>query len=221
MNKNLEQEYRELMAEDMPDLRDRIEAGLEPKQPVEVRREQSGSRGGQSRRRRYGAWGIAAAACLCLAVAGLGTAYQNRLGGMSGFTDGGENAAWENNGPQMGETEWAGEAMNGGIHDLGQGEEYTAMDAERPQEPAAALLEVRVRVLEKPEDADGEVYTVQVEEAAGEALSEGDIIRIWGSGIPEEGLAEQKSYQMELSVPTDGAGGADYFVVTVRFLENE
>ena len=95
------------------------------------------------------------------------------------------------------------------------------MDAERPQEPAAALLEVRVRVLEKPEDADGEVYTVQVEEAAGEALSEGDIIRICGSGIPEEGLAEQKSYQMELSVPTDGAGGADYFVVTVRFLENE
>ena len=34
MNKNLEQEYRELMAEDMPDLWDRIEAGLEPKQPV-------------------------------------------------------------------------------------------------------------------------------------------------------------------------------------------
>ena len=145
MNKNLEQEYRELMAEDMPDLWDRIEAGLEPKQPVEVRREQSGSRGGQSRRRRYGAWGIAAAACLCLAVVGLGTAYQNRLGGMSGFTDGGENAAWENNSPQMGETEWAGEAMNGGIYDLSQGEEYTAMDTERPQEPAAALLEVRVR----------------------------------------------------------------------------
>jgi len=62
MNKNLEQEYRELMAEDMSDLWDRIEAGLEPKEPVEERREQSGSRGGQSRRRRYGAWGIAAAA---------------------------------------------------------------------------------------------------------------------------------------------------------------
>lgn len=59
MNKDLEKEYKELMTNDVPDLWERIEAGLEPKQPAAEK---------VIRWRNYRVWGAAAAACLCLAV---------------------------------------------------------------------------------------------------------------------------------------------------------
>ncbi|MCH5264103.1 MAG: hypothetical protein J1F42_14435, partial [Lachnospiraceae bacterium] len=58
MNKDLEKEYKELMTEDVPDLWGRIEEGLEPKKATTR----------VSFWRKYRAWGMAAAACLCLAV---------------------------------------------------------------------------------------------------------------------------------------------------------
>ena len=59
MSKDLERDYKELVTQDAPDLWERIEGQLEPRK--------TGVKPG--RRKRYEVLGMAAAACLCLAVA--------------------------------------------------------------------------------------------------------------------------------------------------------
>ena len=59
MSKDLEKEYKELMSADAPDLWEKIEAGLEPKQSnVKMK----------SRIKSTHIWGMVAAACLCLVI---------------------------------------------------------------------------------------------------------------------------------------------------------
>lgn len=222
MNKNLEKEYLELMAEDMPDLWDRIEAGILPKEHLTEGRDQTRSRGRQGRRTRYAAWGITAAACLCLAVVGFRTAFSGRFDAMPGQIGGEGNADGKDDSLRMNEGEWAGMAAEDVYGNTdGAGEQYAAMESAMPAEEASAVLEVRVRVLEVLDGAAGMAYRVQVEESTSEELSEGEIIRICGSGIPEEGLTERETYRMGLSGPLDDGGEPEYLAVTVRIWGNE
>lgn len=224
MNKNMEKEYRELMKQEVPELWDRIEAGLEPKKTAAEKEKRSERRIGGSRRIRYRAWGIAAAVCLCLAAVGLGTAYPYGFDATPGKTGGDGNAEGWNNSPQMEAVEWAGGAAAEDAPDgMGEGgDRYFPMeDSAKPAETVSAPLEVRVRVLEAQDRAGEKVYTVQVEESDSEELSEGDIIRVCGSGIPEEGLTEQESYRMELDSLSGGGEEAEYSVIAVGFPEYE
>ena len=77
MNKDLEKEYKELVKDNVPDLWDRIEAGLEPKHSESLQQEAVHLEADQQESaqpvrvkinwwRRSRVWGVAAAACRCL-----------------------------------------------------------------------------------------------------------------------------------------------------------
>ena len=76
MSKKLESEYKNLVLDDVPDLWSRIEAGLEPKQNIQLNESvnHSNNTGKDSNKivsfkKRYKAWGTVAAACACVAIA--------------------------------------------------------------------------------------------------------------------------------------------------------
>lgn len=282
MSKSLEKEYRELMAEDAPDLWDRIEAGLERKEQVADESglrtkagrgrkqvaDESGPRtenrlrtkagsdesGPQTktdpgrehqRRKGFGKYknrGIAAAACLCLAAAGLSLTvapFQRRGadGGGSAMNAAPRYFEAEANGGMAGGNMAAEEAptdqMNGGagLEDA-DGMPYDRYEVESPgemqrgpnevplmgQEDAAregsVTLTIRAKVLEVMETAGERSYTIQVEEGDGAKLSEGDIVTLHDGSASEERLREQEAYLFEIVA----VAGMEYEIIAVRSL---
>ena len=205
MNKDLEKEYKELMSEDVPDLWGRIEAGLEPKKPAAK----------VSFWRKYRTLGMAAAACLCLAVVGPmiynivseNNASESKSGGaayapsiMDNASDGGmdENMGWDNFSPgENYEPEWedvnsAGEALLGEYED----EFYI----------------VTAIVTEVLEEERGKVYLIQLVETHRDDWAEGDIIRLYELGQLDEEITEGGTYLFDiLSLETDD-GEEEYFI---------
>ena len=209
MNKDLEKEYKELMTEDVPDLWGRIEAGLEPKK----------SAAKVNFWRKYRTLGMAAAACLCLAVvapmvySGVsgdsasksdsvgdsgGAAYAPSI--MDNASDGGmyEYSGGDGFSPQENyEAEWedvnsAGEAPNDGYDD-----EFCTIIA---------------KVTEILDEEGKKAYLVQVVEADRAGWSDGDIIRLYEMELLDEELTEDETYLFDILILETDDGSEEYFI---------
>lgn len=205
MNKDLEKEYKELMTEDVPDLWGRIEAGLESKE----------SAAKVSFLRKYRTLGMAAAACLCLAVVGPmiysgisgdsaskadsgGAAYAPSI--MDSASDGGMdgNMGWDNFSPGVNyEPEWedvnsAGEAPNDGY------------DYE--------FCIITATVTEVLEEEGKNVYLVQMVEADRADWSQGDIIKLYELGQADEKLTVGETYLFDILISETDDGVEEYFI---------
>lgn len=207
MSKDLKNEYKELMTEDVPDLWDRIEAGLEPKQPTAEKRNPWG---------KYRVWGAAVAACLCLMV----TVPVILREGKGGNYSANDMALPENNAQADGA---AAENENGSIaFEAIPENNYSDMAAEEAAElgesesvmsteEAAAVYSISAKVLEVLEEG-GTAYIVQIEESDNEKLSAGDEIKLYPAADFEEKLAEGESYLLDISVLSADDGTAEYLI---------
>lgn len=233
MSENLEQEYKQLMSEEIPDLWDRIEAGLEPKQPTAEK---------MSLWRKYRAWGTAAAACLCLMII-VPVIYgkyarENFTGGSTNSADNGAVAgdslaqnsysyATEGNAAMdsmYGEAFEEGEAVNGGAlmtNDDVDSEMPEVNGTASEQEPLVSetgmVYTVRATVIEISEAEGRMMYTVQIEEANSAGLSEGDIIRLYDEGVMDAEPAEGEVYLFDISVLTVHNGETEYLINEIRY----
>lgn len=203
MNKNLEKEYKELMEENVPDLWARIEAGLESEL-------KSGQESGPAGKkiipwRKYGAWGMAAAACLCLIImvpfllpqitgGNLGTGPNDYSGGTSNAgaaTTGGYEFAdsattWEDDFVGAAEAETAEGTGNEGYEYEGEKtENYT----------------VRARLREVAEVAGRTVYIIQIEGDADTDFPEETLWILHGEAANGEGVNGESIYEEE---PVEG-----------------
>lgn len=207
MSKDLKNEYKELMTEDVPDLWDRIEAGLEPKQPTAEKRNPWG---------KYRVWRAAVAACLCLMVT-VPVILREGKGGNYSTND---MALPENNAQADGA---AAENENGSIaFEAIPENNYSDMAAEEAAElgesesvmsteEAAAVYSISAKVLEVLEEG-GTAYIVQIEESDNEKLSAGDEIKLYPAADFEEKLAEGESYLLDISVLSADDGTAEYLI---------
>lgn len=235
MSKDLEKEYQKLMTEDLPDLWDRIDAGLEPKQPAVKK---------ISLWRTYRTWGTVAAAVLCLAVIGpvlfMQITGRNPGSGPQSYSSApseGDMADLHEQNPQnvTGYEEAAGGAVNGGaqvealpaegyisheeafegdfVWDGDMHEE--ALNADSATENSA-IVTVRAVVEEMLEKEGRTVYLVRIEDAGDSGFSERSILRLYGeSGFTEEPVVGE-SYFFDFAVSIIGYGTAEYIVMDVR-----
>lgn len=205
MSKDLEKEYRELIAEDVPELWDRIEAGLEPKKSAK-------DRAGQWRR--YRLWGTAVAACLGLVMAAT-FLFGERL------DQGGSNST-----PQIDSLDavsYSGSAAEAGDAD---GTSYTASANEDGsttafQEPSAwaaaeedisyALVAGKVTAVTEAEDRL--TFEVEIEWTDLEEYSEGEAITLYGEEMPEETPVVGETYMFELLVSAEGDEFQEYLII--------
>lgn len=200
MSRNLEKEYKELMKVEMPDLWERIEAELEPKQKGIKKR---------NLWRKYGAWGMsAAAACLCLAVT-VPYLFNKILSEQSDFWNTadvlGNPSSYNNAGQQGGEgADYAGEATSDfeGIYNeapsdgTGSFEDWDYGDAAYgpAYEDEEGMLKIRGQVIEVSEEEGITVYTVEIEETE-EGFQAGEIIVLKDAGMLTEELKVGEVYQ--------------------------
>ena len=204
MNKDLEKEYKELMTEDVPDLWGRIEEGLEPKKAATR----------VSFWRKYRAWGMAAVACLCLAVVApmiygvisddslnksdsSGASYAPSI--MYHTSDGSmyeENAGGDNFSPAENyETEWNDANVDGAS--IGEYDEVCTITA---------------KVTEILEEEGRNVYLVQIMEAGYADRSEGELIRLYELEPLDEALTEGETYLLDILIRESDDGTEEYFI---------
>lgn len=205
MSKQLEKEYRSLMKEDAPDLWDRIEAGLEPKQrPVHK----------TGFWKKYRTWGAVAAACVCLMLAV--PVMQRQMAG-------GGNNAFDSAPPE--EESMSGAAENSvssdaALWDADQNmtNEATGIPGEQQEESegqAAASCTMTVKVLDVSETESA--YTVQIEETDCGGLSYGEQITLYDERIPDVRLEKGETYQLTVTVRKEDNGMARYLLEEIDF----
>ena len=184
MNKNLEKEYRKLMTENAPDLWERIEAGLEPKQPTAKK---------DSLWRRYRTWGLAVAACLCMLVTVPVILRKNADGSMrsesvpsydAGTADGNLSAA-----------ENAGRLP----------EAYST-------ESTAATYIIMGTVTDVLEEEGRIMYIVDILRTDLTELSKGDSIRLYSDRDFSEEILEGEEYLFDIIVSVDNNGTREYLI---------
>lgn len=184
MNKSLEKEYKELMAENVPDLWERIETGLEPKQPAVKK---------GNLWKRYRMWGLAVAACLCMMVTVPVILKKNTNESMRsdsvpahdvGMADGNLNAA-ENSGTLLGTPS---------------------------AEDTAATYTIMGTVTEISEEESRKVYIVDIFRTDLTELSEKDNIRLYCDWDLSEEILEGEEYLFDIAVSIDNNGAKEYLI---------
>lgn len=218
MNKDLEKEYKELMTEDVPDLWGRIEAGLEPKEPVVKK---------VNFRRKYRVWGTLAAAVLCLAIA-----VPILFGELSR-----EEVVRHDRG---GRTNHASIA-DGEVSDKNMsGSGYIGADSFEPQENYAAenggsansadleemdgsgsdsndFFTITGEVIEVFEEEDEneflvKVFLVKIAETDCDNLAEGDIVRLYGWRDLGNRLLEGETYRFYILITQLNGDEDKYYI---------
>lgn len=217
MSKGLEKEYRELMAENVPDLWDRIDAGLEPKKSAS---------GKGTLWRKYRTWGTVAAAVLLLAVTGpvlfmqirsenTGTAPEVSDGGNEADTDT-DDAVQEEAFPEYDYAPPA-EAAEDSIGDQSvRGEALQNDFNEEAVTNAFTGFSVRAEVKEILEKDGRTIYLVRIEEAKVTGFAEGDLLRLYGGSSLTEEPVEGESYFFDFTISIIGYGATEYIVTDVR-----
>lgn len=225
MNKNLEKEYKELMEENVPDLWARIEAGLESEPKSESKSESKAEPAGKKPIpwRKYSAWGMAAAACLCLIImipfllpqitgGNLDTGPNDYSGGTSNAgaaTIGGDEFAgsattWED------DFVGAAEAPEGGSD--GEYEESGEM-------PPVYTVKVRLEMIGK-EDVGTTYYVQVVESDVPQFPKETYLIlhgkEIGGENIDGEEPVEGEEYWVDFAVIGEDQAVPEYLVEDMR-----
>lgn len=217
MNKDLEREYRALVKDNVPDLWDRIEAGLEPKQ-AEAEQQESAQPvpvkinwWRQSR-----VWGVAAAACLCLMITvpviygkfksgGSATDDMNVQYGAtqngSSYTNHAADSDGRNEYAEATEAAGAGAPTNQDHNDAAVNDEYV-----RP------YYTIEATVTEALESEDRKAYLIQVDQIYYGDFEEGDIIKMYDENVMEYELVEGESYVIDVKIFTDDNGEAEYVI---------
>lgn len=184
MNRNLEKEYRKLMTENAPDLWERIEAGLEPKQPTAKK---------DSLWRKYRTWGLAVAACLCMLITVPVILRKNADGSMrsesvpsydAGTADGSLSAA-ENAG---------------------------ALFEAPSNEDTVATYTIMGTVTEIFEENGRSVYIVDIFRTDLTELSEEDSIRLYSDRTFSEEILEGEEYLFDIAVSISNNGTREYLI---------
>lgn len=184
MNKNLEKEYKELMTENVPDLWERIEAGLEPKQPTAKR---------ENLWKRYRTWGLAAAACLCLMV----TVPVILRGNSSGSTRSDSAPAYDG-------------GMAGGSQNAA--ENAGAALGAPSEEDAVTTYTIMGTVTEVSEEEGRRVYIVEISRTDLTELSEEDSIKLYGDQDFREEILEGEKYLFDIVVSINNNGATEYLI---------
>ena len=187
MNKNLKKEYKRLMTENTPDLWERIEAGLEPKE--------SAAKKGDLWRR-YRTWGLVAAACLCIMVTVPVMLRKNADGNMQpnsipandvGMADGNFSIA-----------------DNAG-----------ALPGAPSIEDTAAVYTIMGTVTEVLEEDGRRVYTVDIFRTDLTELSRGDSVRLYSDRDFSEEILKGEEYLFDIAVSIDNNGTSEYLIVNI------
>lgn len=200
MSKNLEKEYRDFFAKDMPDLWDRIESGLEPKQAMSS---------GRKRQRRYRIWGMAAA-CLCLAVTGFGlrTLLWPGYGAMS---DGNSGMAENAGGMEALDAE-----MNGMCEAPREDDAMIAPNVGMAGEEFLQVSVLQVRILEVFQAEGGTVYTAEIVESEELPLQEEVRIALHDGRKDGETLEAGTVYRLDVVITADSDGARIYSISGVE-----
>lgn len=199
MNKNLEKEYKELMEENVPDLWARIEAGLE-----------SGPESQPAGKklipwRKYSAWGMAAAACLCLIIM-IPFLLPQITGGNLGAGQSGYNGGTSDAGAATtGGDEFAGSAATQEDNFVGAAEaeaaEGTGNEGYEYEGEKTENYTVRARLREVAEVNGRTVYIIQIEGDADTDFPEETLWILHGEGANGEGVNGESIYEEE---PVEG-----------------
>lgn len=236
MNKSLENEYKELMKHDVPDLWARIEAGLEPKEDASFTNSTVENKGAQKQfnnkfRMRFRVWGTVAAACVCVAVVipvlFNGGAMRDNVSGSSDTADGAafdtaydavsaesvQEAAYNEEAVEIRQED---EAENSAVvtasEDLGDYDLAEEMPGiEMADTESACVYRVTVTILEIAESPENVIYTARVENSDDGALLAGTEITIYDS-LPVDCVLERDAeYQLNLLPVENEAGEIRFF----------
>lgn len=227
MNKNLEKEYKELVKDNVPDLWDRIEVGLEPKQ-AEAEQQESAQPVPVKINwwRRSRVWGVAAAACLCLMITvpviygkfksgdastdGMSMQYGATQNGSS-YTDHAANFGGRNEYTEAVGAENAGANAVGAEAAVPQDYNDAAVN-DAYARPYCSILAV---VMEVVEEEDRKAYFVQIDkiyEDDNGDLAEGDVLKMYDENVYENEMVEGKSYLIDFNIYTDDNGETEYMI---------
>lgn len=185
MSKDLERDYKELMTENAPDLWERIEGQLGP--------QKAGAKRG--RRKRYGVFGMAAAACLCLAVT------VSALTGKDATERKSDAGAGTKQGDMAADAEadsWYREPAEE------NGTMEPKIEAALESRPQNCTITAAVTDILRQEN--GTVYLVRVVETAAEGVEKEDILRFLDPGVLETELALGGTYEFDVFLPEEGNG---------------
>ena len=188
MSKKLEAEYKELMSEDVPDLWERIEVGLEPKQAVAPKK---------IKWKKYSTWGLATAACLCLLVTA--PALLREMGDKSSSNSAAESSVAEEYNEAAAGMEAADGAMDY-VNDNADVNETEEVDT------------VKARVLEISAEDGRTVYKIQLEEPGDTDFAAGEELKLYGEEDFAGELLEGESYLLEIFFLINEDGVTEYLI---------
>lgn len=216
MNKDLEKEYKVLMTEDVPDLWERIEAGLEPKQPTT----KQGSFWRKSR-----VWGAAVAACICVAISIPVIYGQFRSENMSMTNNGGAANDMKLQAPQAEMADGAGRYENEAAENYSPVEDNYMEDAnnelgyaaETTVDQDAITCTVMAEVTEVSEKENGMVYTVKIVDADYAGFSEDDTVKLYDEYFADEEIMVGEIYFFDILVPFEDDDMTEYIIVDIRY----
>lgn len=194
MNKSLEKEYIELITENTPNLWERIEAGLEPK-------ELTAEKGNPWRR--YRTWGLAAAACLCIMVTVPVMLRKDADGNMEPNSIPAYDAG-------MADVDIADVGMADGNFSIA--DNAGALPGVSSAEDIAAVYTIMGTVTEVTEEEGRRVYIVDIFRTDLTELSEGDSIRLYSELDFDEEILEGEEYLFDIAVSIDNNGTREYLI---------
>lgn len=194
MNKDLEKEYKKLMTESTPDLWERIEAGLEPK-------ELTAEKGNPWRR--YRTWGLAAAACLCIMVTVPVMLRKDADGNMEPNSIPAYDVG-------MADVDIADVGMADGNFSIA--DNAGALHGVSSAEDIAAVYTIMGTVTEVTEEEGRRVYIVDIFRTDLTELSEGDSIRLYSELDFDEEIMEGEEYLFDIAVFIDNNGTREYLI---------
>lgn len=203
MSKNLEMEYKKQIQNNVPDLWDRIEAGLEEKKPASQRQRRNTAR----RKNFYFIGGGILAAGLCVAVA---LPVFTRTTKNDCATDAALSV--DMNAESVDECQ-----DNEAAEDFVMNNAENAMMLEEAQvskgeTEKSDLIKIRVKILEATQTGEGTEYQAQVIEEATGMIKKESLIRLLQEETEEPILELQKEYTMEI----ESADGQYYRIKSIE-----
>lgn len=203
MSKNLEMEYKKQIQNNVPDLWDRIEAGLEEKKPASQRQRRNTAR----RKNFYFIGGGILAAGLCVAVA---LPVFTRTTKNDCATDAALSV--DMNAESVDEYQ-----DNEAAEDFVMNNAENAMMLEEAQvskgeTEKSDLIKIRVKILEATQTGEGTEYQAQVIEEATGMIKKESLIRLLQEETEEPILELQKEYTMEI----ESADGQYYRIKSIE-----
>ena len=194
MNKDLEIEYKKLMTENTPDLWERIEAGLEPKEATAKKGDLW---------RRYRTWGLAVAACLCIMVTVPAMFRKDADGNMQPNSIPDYDAG-------MADVDIADVGMADGNFSIA--DNAGALPGVSSAEDIAAVYTIMGTVTEVTEEEGRRVYIVDIFRTDLTELSGGDSIRLYSELDFDEEILEGEEYLFDIAVSIDNNGTKEYLI---------